>query len=158
MPGGGASGSLLLTDGTSQQLSTGYVQYTMPNGPMGGTKFLTAATAAPNSGPLPAGVGPGGTTPLPRPRRIYWPGLLVNAVLFGAVVAVGRLLLLAPGRFLREVSRLRSGRCISCGYDLGYDFAKGCPECGWRRPSGPGRDRIPLKTEASAPPQDIRAA
>ena len=31
------------------------------------------------------------------------------------------------------VGRMRRGACIGCGYDLGYDFVRGCPECGWRR-------------------------
>jgi hypothetical protein len=144
---------IMLTDGTGRQLPNGYVQFTSPNTPT----LVTGLTPPPTPAPLPGGVGPGGTTPLPRPRRIYWPGLLVNTLLFSTLVAAGRLLLLAPGRFLREVSRLRSGRCIACGYDLGYDFARGCPECGWRRP-GTGRDRISLKTEPPAPPQDVRAA
>ena len=47
---------------------------------------------------------------------------------------------MAPRRFVREVGRVRSGRCIVCGYDLGYDFIAGCPECGWRRPAA---ERVP---------------
>jgi quinoprotein glucose dehydrogenase len=38
-----------------------------------------------------------------------------------------------PRRFVRDLARLRRGACIACGYDLNYDFPKGCPECGWRR-------------------------
>ena len=38
-----------------------------------------------------------------------------------------------PRRFFLEISRLKRGCCVTCGYDLGYDFPRGCPECGWRR-------------------------
>jgi hypothetical protein len=150
-PSGGSSGTLVLTGAGGQPSSAGYVTYASPTGPM----FVTGATPPPTPAAVPAGVGPGGTTPLPKPRRIYWTGLLVNTLLFATLIAAGRFILLAPGRFVREVSRLRSGRCIACGYDLGYDFAKGCPECGWRRPT---RDRIPLTAEPKAPPEDVRAA
>jgi len=36
-------------------------------------------------------------------------------------------------RFLRESLWLRRGCCMRCGYDLRFDLANGCPECGWRR-------------------------
>jgi hypothetical protein len=83
---------------------------------------------------------------------MYWPGLVVNAVLFATLIAAGRLLLRVPGRFIREVSRLRDGRCIACGYDVGYDFARGCPECGWRRPAAAADpDQIDVTTGPRAP-------
>jgi hypothetical protein len=44
--------------------------------------------------------------------------------------------LTVPRRFLVEVSRLRRGCCVVCGYDVGYDFFAGCPECGWKRRVG----------------------
>jgi hypothetical protein len=53
--------------------------------------------------------------------------------LYSVVLAGLYYLLVLPKRFMREVSRVRAGRCIACGYDLGYDFVRGCPECGWRR-------------------------
>jgi hypothetical protein len=129
------------------------VQFTSPNTPA----FVIAPAGSAAPAP-PGGVGPGGTAPLPKPRRIYWPGLMINTLVFATVIAAGRLLVRAPGRFVREVSRLRNGLCIACGYDLGFDFARGCPECGWRRPSGHARDRIPMTPETTDPPRDVRAA
>lgn len=77
------------------------------------------------------------TAPLPPSRRVLWRGLVVDALVFGAILAAGRWLLVWPQRWVREVSRVRMGRCLRCGYDLGYDFIHGCPECGWRRADGP---------------------
>ena len=54
--------------------------------------------------------------------------------------AVLALLILWPRRFIIEVSRMRRGCCVACGYDLGYDFLRGCPECGWRRSNGTDAD------------------
>jgi hypothetical protein len=67
---------------------------------------------------------------------VLWTGLAVNGILYA--VALGGLysLLVFPKRFVREVNRVKAGRCIACGYDLGYDFVRGCPECGWRREAG----------------------
>ena len=79
------------------------------------------------------GSTPGGTAPavaLPVPRRVLWKGLAVDSVVFGVMLALLRWLLVIPRRFVREVSRVRHGRCVACGYDLGYDFIRGCPECG----------------------------
>jgi hypothetical protein len=56
-------------------------------------------------------------------------GTLVHAALWMMLLA----LLTAPYRFTRELMRLRRGCCIRCGYDLRYDFPRGCPECGWLR-------------------------
>jgi hypothetical protein len=157
-PGGAAPSGLVITDLTGGDVAAGYIQVSPGGGTYVSSFTPTASLTAQAPAPLPGGVGPGGTTPLPKPRRIHWPGLTVNALLFATVIATGRLLLLVPGRFVREVSRLRSGRCIACGYDLGYDFARGCPECGWRRPTGPARDGIPLSATPAPPPHDVRAA
>jgi len=67
------------------------------------------------------------------PLRPICSGLAIDALVFGGALLLLRWLLTAPGRAMRELSRLRHGRCITCGYDLGYDFVRGCPECGWRR-------------------------
>jgi hypothetical protein len=67
------------------------------------------------------------------PLHPIWSGLTIDALVFGAAMFLLRWLLTAPGGAMRELSRLRRGRCLACGYDLGYDFARGCPECGWRR-------------------------
>lgn len=68
---------------------------------------------------------PAGSLPL----RPYWPGLAINTALYGltpwcAGLAVGA---------VRRCRRRGRGWCVACGYDLGGDFAGGCPECGWGR-------------------------
>jgi len=85
---------------------------------------------------LPAGNAP--WQPV-MPLRPIWRGLCIDALLYGCVAWVLLWLLTRPRRFLREVSRVKRGCCVECGYDLGYDFQRGCPECGWRR--GPGMQR-----------------
>jgi hypothetical protein len=60
-------------------------------------------------------------------------GLLVDSLIYGAALAVVWIVLVWPRRFIVEVARLKRGCCVRCGYDLGYDFPRGCPECGWRR-------------------------
>ena len=57
----------------------------------------------------------------------------MNTVFYGVIWAGLWVTLLVPRRFIREVARFRRGACIACGYDLGYDFIAGWPECGWRR-------------------------
>jgi hypothetical protein len=69
------------------------------------------------------------------PLLIYpiWRGFLINSV-FYAIVLLGLFwALMVPRRFVRELGRMRRGCCVACGYDLGFDFIHGCPECGWRR-------------------------
>jgi len=76
---------------------------------------------------------PTAPVPVPVPLHPIWIGLLGDT-LFYAIVWVGLwATLVIPRRFIREVARFRRGTCIQCGYDLGYDFVNGCPECGWRR-------------------------
>jgi hypothetical protein len=96
-----------------------------PFGSGGGTIVLTT--------PAAPGVRPR------FPTRPIWVGLLGDAVFFAVVWAVIWIVLTVPRRFVREVSRLRRGACVQCGYDLGFDFIRGCPECGWRR--GPADQR-----------------
>jgi hypothetical protein len=67
------------------------------------------------------------------PYCIAWQGFLADVAFYSVVLAALRWLLIRPWRLTIEVSRMRHGRCIACGYDLGYDFRAGCPECGWRR-------------------------
>jgi hypothetical protein len=62
-----------------------------------------------------------------------WPGFLVNSAFYAVVLAGLFWALTAPRRFVRELGRMRRGCCVACGYDLGFDFVPGCPECGWRR-------------------------
>lgn len=99
-------------------------------------------TQAPKRTFMPRGPtvpGPGGTMPPPirlrphLPYRPLWFGFGLNVFLHSVLAALVWWLATVPGQFLREVSRIRHGRCIRCGYDLRYDFVPGCPECGWRR-------------------------
>ncbi|MEZ0263488.1 MAG: hypothetical protein ACAI43_02080, partial [Phycisphaerae bacterium] len=76
---------------------------------------------------------PGGNPRAPFPVQPIWSGLVGNTIFFGVIYLFGWVTLIVPRRFVREVARVRSGCCVECGYDLGYDFVKGCPECGWRR-------------------------
>jgi hypothetical protein len=71
--------------------------------------------------------------PIPVPLRPIWIGLVGDSLIFALIWFTAWTLLTMPRRFFREVARVRSGACIQCGYDLGYDFIQGCPECGWRR-------------------------
>ena len=32
-------------------------------------------------------------------------------------------------------SRSEAGQCRMCGYDLQFDYQRGCPECGWNIPA-----------------------
>jgi hypothetical protein len=75
------------------------------------------------------GAGSGASLPL----RPIWVGVGVNSAVFGAAWLGAWSVLVIPRRFFREVGRMRRGACVACGYDLGYDFVRGCPECGWRR-------------------------
>ncbi len=63
-------------------------------------------------------------------------GLMLDTLFYAAILVAGRWLTRTPARFIKELSRMRQGRCIRCGYDLGFDFLPGCPECGWRRGQG----------------------
>lgn len=58
------------------------------------------------------------------PLKPLWTGLIVNAVLYGAVAWV--LVRLLPGRLRRRV-RVWRRQCPSCGYPRGGVM---CPECG----------------------------
>jgi hypothetical protein len=91
---------------------------------------------------LLSGLGGGSvaiTTPSPNhvpiaiPLRPIWIGLTADTLFFATLWLVTWSVLTIPRRFVREVARFRRGACIECGYDLGYDFIHGCPECGWRR-------------------------
>ena len=67
------------------------------------------------------------------PLRPIWPGFVADGLLFAAIAAAATWVLTRPARFLIESSRARRGWCLCCGYDLRFDLARGCPECGWRR-------------------------
>jgi hypothetical protein len=97
-----------------------------------------------------------GSARAPIPIHPIWSGLALNTDFYGAIWLGLWSVLVIPRRFFREVGRFRSGACIRCGYDLGYDFIHGCPECGWRRddastPPAAGRPRRAIARE----PQEI---
>ncbi|MGP1310882.1 MAG: hypothetical protein ACTS27_11860 [Phycisphaerales bacterium] len=63
------------------------------------------------------------------PIRPVITGAVINTIVYASFpwllfygVPIGRVLL-----------RRKKGRCTMCGYDLGHDYAAGCPECGWNR-------------------------
>ncbi|MGI9013814.1 MAG: hypothetical protein ACR2GY_06140 [Phycisphaerales bacterium] len=61
------------------------------------------------------------------PYSPYWPGVLGNTAIWGAVIFI----LAVAGRVTRSISRTRGGRCVACGYDLrGNPHGNACPECG----------------------------
>lgn len=116
------------------------------------TNPLTGIPAANTYTPYTTGRGPfaaatpaANHVPIPVPLRPVWIGLVGDSVIFGITWFAAWSLLTMPRRFFREVGRVRSGACIQCGYDLGYDFIKGCPECGWRRDR---RDHAPSSAPA----------
>ncbi len=67
------------------------------------------------------------------PYRPIWAGLVLDAGIYSVAVWLGLWALTRPARVVREVLRMRRGHCPRCGYDLRYDFARGCPECGLLR-------------------------
>jgi hypothetical protein len=74
--------------------------------------------------------------PTPSPRALGWfllpVGTTVNTLFYAIPFAV----IVFGIPVARRRRRFRLGRCMRCGYDLGGDFANGCPECGWNRPGG----------------------
>ena len=112
------------------------------------TPQMASATVSPPSNPTLSGTnqkyrvlrpsgqlapGPSGRAPAMLPLRPIWRGLALDAVFWAVVAWVLLWALVKPRRFVREVSRMRRGCCLQCGYQLNYDFIAGCPECGWRR-------------------------
>ena len=90
-----------------------------------------------------------------KPVMLYRPiplGFAVNTVLAAIVLWLVYATLTVPRRFLVEVSRLRRGCCVVCGYDVGYDFVAGCPECGWNRVQRESEIRSP-RSDTNPKPQ-----
>jgi len=70
----------------------------------------------------------GSRTNLNLPVVPLWPGFAVDAVFYGAPVAVAWRLFAS----LRRRPRVGRGWCASCGYDLRGIETHACPECGTR--------------------------
>jgi hypothetical protein len=120
VPGQGAQSARLLslTDDLAEPTTLSRTTSYKTLGP-GGTAALTTP-------------GPGANRP-PIPFHPIWSGLIANTIFYGVIWLGLWSAMVIPRRFIREVARFRRGACIQCGYDLGYDFIHGCPECGWRR-------------------------
>jgi hypothetical protein len=113
---------------------------------MWGERDLNASPAAtPPPGLVYTGLGGMGAPPPPRPRATasvlspllplhpIWRGFILNTIIFAIFFRLIYLTLAVPRRFVVELARMRRGCCLACGYELGFDFRTGCPECGWRR-------------------------
>lgn len=116
----------LSSETDSQANGTSSIPFVTGVGPM---TFLSGSFAI--TTPSASGVRP------PFPMRPIWSGVLVDTIVFAVAWWLIWITLTIPRRFVRDVARLRRGACIQCGYDLGFDFAPGCPECGWRRNERP---------------------
>jgi hypothetical protein len=79
---------------------------------------------------------PSGKDRVPVPLHPIWVGLAGDTLIYALAWYALWAVLVIPRRFFREVGRMRRGGCVQCGYDLGFDFIHGCPECGWRRDHG----------------------
>lgn len=101
----------------------------------GSIQRYTLSVPPPQPPPAPTViVTPTNATPaMPPVKGVLWPGLLANTVIYGVFLELVVLLNYWHIRRLRQFHRMRRGACIHCGYDIGYDFVAGCPECGWRR-------------------------
>jgi hypothetical protein len=67
------------------------------------------------------------------PLHPIWRNFIINTIILAILFRLIYLSLAVPRRFVIELSRMRRGSCLKCGYQLGFDFRPGCPECGWRR-------------------------
>src|SRR5206468_3135804 len=84
--------------------------------------------------PLPAMRADVAGKPSPvLPLRPVPLGFVLDTLIFAAAAALVGWLARWPARFVTESNRLRRGCCLRCGYELHFNFAQGCPECGWRR-------------------------
>jgi hypothetical protein len=114
------------------RVPSGRVQSAIPmSGGVGSASLAAYSSRLLITGGSPSRGPVAGQTPLLA--HPIWPGFLVNSAFYGAALAGLFWALTAPRRFVREVGRMRRGCCVACGYDLGFDFVPGCPECGWRR-------------------------
>jgi hypothetical protein len=66
-------------------------------------------------------------------RRLYWPGLIADSLLYILIwlVILHGLEQLWLSMYRKQAIRRRI--CPDCGYDLRGQRSEGCPECGWNR-------------------------
>jgi len=69
-----------------------------------------------------------GPMPATLPLRPIWTGVLLNTLVYAAVLVI----FMWAGRGVRAHSRFRRGRCPRCAYSLNGNYSRGCSECGWR--------------------------
>jgi hypothetical protein len=84
------------------------------------------------SGPPARSAAASALSPL-MPLHPIWRNFIINSLILAVLFRVIYLSLAVPRRLVVELSRMRRGCCLQCGYQLGFDFRAGCPECGWRR-------------------------
>ncbi len=68
------------------------------------------------------------STGMPRviPLTIYWPGALINTLVYSTALLV----LFVGIPMTRRHLRCRHGHCVNCNYDLRATTTGACPECG----------------------------
>jgi hypothetical protein len=96
----------------------------------------------------------GSSVDAPWPTWVYWPGMILNLLVWNAAGLT--LFILFDG--LVGLRRLRRGRCVICSYDIGVG-ASMCPECGTgsspdQNEPGEGKNKDRLRrsgTPGSAP-------
>jgi hypothetical protein len=118
-----------------RQIAPGFVKLAWQS-PAGNSPVSEQRTFEARGLPLPAlwGEQPAARALQPLDLRWpIWPGLAIDAAAYGLLMWVLYTCTFGLRRFLRESLRLRRGCCMRCGYDLRFDLASGCPECGWRR-------------------------
>ncbi len=87
-----------------------------PPGPYSVREGLTVANAVTQSS----------ITPRVIPLRIFWPGALINTLLYASGLFVPLTVFTIARRHLRR----RAARCPNCNYDLRATTTGACPECG----------------------------
>lgn len=68
---------------------------------------------------------PGSPIDEPWPTWVYWPGMIGNLLVWNAAA----LAVFVGLDAIIGLRRIRRGRCVRCGYDIGVGAAF-CPECG----------------------------
>jgi len=67
--------------------------------------------------------------PRSLPTKLIASGFMFDTIFF-ALLSLG---VFKIQKLTRNILRKLRGYCTVCGYDLQYEYATGCPECGWNR-------------------------